>query len=731
MAGTAARTARQALLGVEKAAVDLAVQSRQGQKAQLFSELQGEQLPKEGSNGIDAPQRRKLPTVRAVAAAEELDRQGFLETTREFTMAASALLRAKAWQQGLHLLRVRLPAASLAPDAVARNAMVAACAAGSHWAGALQLLFEQQAADSTTPSGSSLRAGIDACAKATQWHWSLALLSAGWKPGSAAHPPDLAALAAAVKACGRAEHWAMALTLLFNAEAAQLPGAKVDTKGASQLLEDVLGALARGSRWELACALLLNPFSGSSGTLSLLAAATPGRSSLNAALSACAEASRWERALLLLQGSTPRMLRVHPDTVNFNCGLHACARASQWSRALLLLEEMLQHRQPPPDVASFSIAMTACEKGGRSGQALQVMSAMREAGYRPDAVSFSACVSACEKAARWETALRVLAEATSSGNADPVSRNAAISACEKGAQWERALLLLARLCDEQSEPGPVGCGAALGACARASRWAEAAALLNKFGLHHLGPGWNLQARSASRAGLDVVCLTSALHSLEQAGQLLQGPATAVALAAVRHCTAEQLQLAARARHGAVAAAAARAHAASTGGLGALQAYGLLGGRGPLQVLRRRASRPAAVQLQGLTAEPSLGGSAASAGVRSPLLQSLCDLGGPCTRDTSEDLRLRGGKAGAGDVWQDVAREVITESLAAPMAPDTSWEERQALLFGAFPTQATASRIVTWTLPQLQYKGPAGSWKLCSPDGEVTLGGKRESLPSKW
>eukprot|EP00930_Biecheleria_cincta_P024672 TRINITY_DN17642_c1_g1_i1.p1 TRINITY_DN17642_c1_g1~~TRINITY_DN17642_c1_g1_i1.p1 ORF type:complete len:682 (-),score=98.82 TRINITY_DN17642_c1_g1_i1:63-2108(-) len=658
-----AQQARRALLGLENAHPRGALAARE-RKAQLFLELQ---------HGKAA--RGKRPAPGAIFAAQELERLDLLDSAREFSMTASTLLRANHWQEGLYLLADRMPSIHLIPDVVAWNASIAACAAGAHWAGALHLWSQRRKDD---PECNAFSATLDACGKASHWRLALALFT------SDPSRSNLAALAVVVRACARGEQWSLALQALAQGEGASPAFWDKPGEGIAKLLEALLGALARASRWEQACALLLESN-----------ACVHGRISLNATLSACAEAARWEKALCLLQQS-PSLLRLHPDTVHANCGLHALARAARWDHALQLLTDMNTLIHVQPDVASFSIAMTACEKGGRSGHALQLFAQLRESGLQSDAVGLGACVSASEKAARWATALHLLAFAQSAGHADSVSRNAAISACEKGARWELALNILARMHEEALIPGPVGHGALLGALSRTARWAEA--------MRHL-----VDTRDGH--ALDAVCLTSALNAFEQAGL-----ANHTALAALQLKTFLQLEIAAKACRG---TAANRAHGASTGALSTLQTYGLLN---PVQVLRRRACGFAFRELQLLAA--SCKTAELSSGVRSSVLQGLCDLGGPCTRDASEGLVLRSN--GQLSDWQRTARISLTASLSLPLHPMSTWDERQALLFGALPAQPIASRIVVWTCPEL--RGPANLWKITDQDqatlGEVTHGRSR-------
>ena len=66
-----------------------------------------------------------------------------------------------------------------------------------------------------------------------------------------------------------------------------------------------------------------------------------GVTHVNAAISACEKAARWETALELL-GSLRRAARdgLAPDVVSFNSAISACEKAARWEEALETMEQM-------------------------------------------------------------------------------------------------------------------------------------------------------------------------------------------------------------------------------------------------------------------------------------------------------------------------------------------------------------------------------------------------------
>ena len=81
----------------------------------------------------------------------------------------------------------------------------------------------------------------------------------------------------------------------------------------------------------------------------------------------------------------------------------------QWQQALSLLSEMWGARVAP-DVVSFNVGISACQKGGHWQGAFALLSKMREAKAVPDVISYSTGIAACAKAKQWQKALALLIE---------------------------------------------------------------------------------------------------------------------------------------------------------------------------------------------------------------------------------------------------------------------------------------------------------------------------------
>uniref|UniRef100_A0A7S4RN41 Pentacotripeptide-repeat region of PRORP domain-containing protein n=1 Tax=Alexandrium monilatum TaxID=311494 RepID=A0A7S4RN41_9DINO len=106
--------------------------------------------------------------------------------------------------------------------------------------------------------------------------------------------------------------------------------------------------------------------------------------SYSAAISACAKAGEWRRAVmlhddLLTRGGTPHV-------VSCSAAISACGAGGQWRRVLQLFSDMTA-RRVAPDAVSCSVAIGACEKGGQRRLALEMFGRMGTLGLAPLSVT--------------------------------------------------------------------------------------------------------------------------------------------------------------------------------------------------------------------------------------------------------------------------------------------------------------------------------------------------------
>ncbi|CAJ1418337.1 unnamed protein product [Effrenium voratum] len=264
-----------------------------------------------------------------------------------------------------------MPALGLQPDVVTRGSM--ACALGR---GALWRLAVRFRAGSAALGG----AIITACASAVQWSWSQEVLGALRRDSEAR-----------LQIC----------------------------RGA------VLAALARSSRWELACAELQEMWSR------VPQEAAPDIRAYNVVISACELSGRWRQALLLLKAA--RSNKLESDEVSHAAVASACTRRGlAWAFALWMLEV----HSGPRDAVLLTTALTACEVGQRWHSAMKLHQAFKGFGLEADEAANLAAAGACQRAACWLQALSYLTPSVSVGNA-------AIAACRS--HWQQGLFLFARM----------------------------------------------------------------------------------------------------------------------------------------------------------------------------------------------------------------------------------------------------------------------------------------------
>ena len=119
----------------------------------------------------------------------------------------------------------------------------------------------------------------------------------------------------------------------------------------------------------------------------------PSVVSYNAAISACAKGSEWEKALALWDEMERR--GVAPDEASYSAAISACEKGGQWQRALLLLAE-LQTTGGGLDASAitYSTAITACQKAGQAASALDLLEDMKARGVAPDLGCYNAAMRA-------------------------------------------------------------------------------------------------------------------------------------------------------------------------------------------------------------------------------------------------------------------------------------------------------------------------------------------------
>ncbi|CAJ1404812.1 unnamed protein product [Effrenium voratum] len=253
-------------------------------------------------------------------------------------------------------------------------AYTAAMTAARDWRQVLDLLRKMLQHES--PNERTLMAAMDACAKGRQWSTALCLLAGSWRWRIKV---SQASYTVALGACSG--NWQRALSLVYGMPMLALPPNEITLSAAT-------GACERSSCWALAVRLL------SSGAPCLLR--------LGTAIGACEDVAQWRMALALHSSQVEVEGEDEQRGNGRNAALSACAAAGRWRRAMLTLERVC------PTTITFNSLLNACEKGGQWLQALRIMGHM---GYRRHAKAdkgIQAAVLSCTQLQQWKPAAELL-----------------------------------------------------------------------------------------------------------------------------------------------------------------------------------------------------------------------------------------------------------------------------------------------------------------------------------
>lgn len=92
----------------------------------------------------------------------------------------------------------------------------------------------------------------------------------------------------------------------------------------------------------------------------------------------------------------------------YSAAISACAAAGDWSRAVALFDEMTGPAGIRPDVVSCTALITALAAGGEADRAEAVVGWMLANAVRPNARTYTALMAALGNAKRWGRAVEVL-----------------------------------------------------------------------------------------------------------------------------------------------------------------------------------------------------------------------------------------------------------------------------------------------------------------------------------
>ncbi|CAE8628679.1 unnamed protein product, partial [Polarella glacialis] len=247
-----------------------------------------------------------------------------------YSAAVSACGRGSRWQAALKLLS-SMPEASLAPNDFTYNAAITACEKAGQWQIALGLL-QTMPEMRVVPNAISCNAAISACEKGGKWQLALSIFAS--MPKITASPqasPDKFSFSAAISAKGSGNLRSACFIKCQRQAWCQLKrGAKCSGLqcGNQRLRERVAacaGAFAEAGQWQMAVALLARmPKVG----------LNPNVISYNAAICACERGLQWESVLDLTRQMSAA--RVAMNTATHTAALMTFSSAGRWQEALSL-----------------------------------------------------------------------------------------------------------------------------------------------------------------------------------------------------------------------------------------------------------------------------------------------------------------------------------------------------------------------------------------------------------
>ncbi|KAG5192981.1 hypothetical protein JKP88DRAFT_346364 [Tribonema minus] len=380
------------------------------------------------------------------------------------------------------------------------NAVINACAASADtaaaaWPTALALLDSMRMAG-PPPDAISYNSALKCLAAAGQWERATALLANMWLHsssggGGGVQPvrPSQRAYAAAILACANAKpvaRWREALAL--RAEMATV-GLGADCPHA---LSAAMSACARAGRWKRALQLLRA--AGSSGSLQRAdgsangdgggaAAAAAARNAKNPvlygiAIAACAAERKADLAERLLREM--RVAGLAPSLVHYNSYLKACP----YARARAVLAEMVAgpvDAVPQPDVISYNTVIAAAAQEGLLSDALALLRELDAAA----AAAANNSAAAVESGESGSDGLAVTKACSGAAAAVPIkpdvfTYNSCITAAAAAARPDAAAALMDEMRARGVAPDRVSYRGALRACAAAGAWRRALDLLTEI-----------------------------------------------------------------------------------------------------------------------------------------------------------------------------------------------------------------------------------------------------------
>lgn len=114
----------------------------------------------------------------------------------------------------------------------------------------------------------------------------------------------------------------------------------------------------------------------------------------SAAINACAESGRWQHAMVLLKSM--ESVGPAPNAVTYIAAMHGCLKADQYTK-----KKRLSTTSLVPDSGAYTSAISACERGQRWWEAVQLLDDMQAKGVKPKHSAYFLAMRACTEGRRW------------------------------------------------------------------------------------------------------------------------------------------------------------------------------------------------------------------------------------------------------------------------------------------------------------------------------------------
>lgn len=368
-----------------------------------------------------------------------------------YAVAMCAAAKKGAWKSALRIMD-RMKEEDVQPDEKVYNEAIRACGNGGECGRAVGFLAEmQKKGKGLKPNAVNYNTAITACGNSGQWEKALELLREMQSKGSGVRP-SVVSFTAAMTACGKCGQWEKAVSLLREMQMTEGP-IRPDSFSYSAAIS-ACGQAGQGRE----ALQLLREMEVEDNEVA------PNLHNYNATIMACANGGQWEEALLILtqmERAASVGGEVIPNAISYSGAITAYGKAGRPEEGITLLRQM-QTRGIPPHRAAFHAAITVCEECGDSKKAVDFLREMRRVGGQvsPDIASYTTAISACEKEGHWAQALALFTMMRKDGILpDNDSYDAVIKACRVGEQFEEADRLEAE--KKEKEDGEEGEGATI------------------------------------------------------------------------------------------------------------------------------------------------------------------------------------------------------------------------------------------------------------------------------